>query len=234
MFEDKLIPLPHSLPNETTDFVFMQLYDAIVYWSFKPGMKISEADIAKKLGVSRQPVRDAFFRLSKLGLIAIRPQRATLVTKISEPAVMKAHFIRQSLELTLLEETIKSINTDEEKILHDLLEQQNKAYDQADHWLFHQLDDQFHRQISIIADHSYVWDLIKDHKAHMDRLRFLTIPYSSKETLSEHWGIYHAIVKKDYSLAEKNMRYHLSKIRNHIPIMRKEHAQYFDESIYDV
>lgn len=234
MFNPVLKPLPQSSPNETTELVFTQLYNAIVYWAFKPGMKISEAEIAQKLSVSRQPVRDAFFRLSKLGLIAIRPQRATLVTKISEPAVMKAYFIRQSLELTLMHEAIKHIDSAGDKSLQNLLEQQIRAHANGDHWWFHQLDDEFHRQISIIAGHDYVWDLIKDHKAHMDRLRFLTLPYGSDETLAEHHQIYEAIISKNDDKADEYMRYHLSKICKHLPIFRKDNAQYFDESIYEV
>ncbi|MFV0322354.1 MAG: GntR family transcriptional regulator [Alphaproteobacteria bacterium] len=234
MFKAELRPLPHSSPNETTGLVFTQLYNAIVYWAFKPGMKISEAEIAKKLGVSRQPVRDAFFQLSQLGLIAIRPQRATLVTKISEPAVMKAYFIRQSLELTLVEEAIKHIDSEGEKILRNLLDRQVRALANEDNWWFHQLDDEFHRKISIIAGHGYVWDLIKNHKAHMDRLRFLTLPYGSDETLQEHHQIYEAIIRKDENTAKKNMRFHLSKICKHLPLFRNNNAQYFDETNYEV
>ena len=38
---------------------------------------ITADSVAKAFGVSRQPVRDAFYRLSQLGFLLIRPQRAT-------------------------------------------------------------------------------------------------------------------------------------------------------------
>lgn len=85
-----------------TDQVFQALYDAVVSVDLPPGTKVSEAEIASQLGVSRQPVRDAFFRLSNLGLLSIRPQRATLITQISLQAVYDAVFTRTALEVECL------------------------------------------------------------------------------------------------------------------------------------
>ncbi len=77
-----------------TDQVFDNLYWAITSLKLAPGTKLSEADIAVQLGVSRQPVRDAFYRLSQRGYLEIKPQRATLVSRISEQQVSNARFIR--------------------------------------------------------------------------------------------------------------------------------------------
>ena len=59
------------------------LRDAIVRLELKPGDSISEAEIADRYGVSRQPVREAFIRLAQQGLLLIRPKRATLVKRIA-------------------------------------------------------------------------------------------------------------------------------------------------------
>lgn len=72
------------LPS-VADQVFEGLYDRIVSLALAPGTRLSESEVAKVFDVSRQPVRDAFWRLSKLGFLTIRPQRATLVAGISKP-----------------------------------------------------------------------------------------------------------------------------------------------------
>jgi DNA-binding GntR family transcriptional regulator len=74
------------------------LHSQILLLELPPGTKMSEVEVAKALGVSRQPVRDAFYRLSKLGFLSIRPQRATLVSQISSTAVLQARFVRNALE----------------------------------------------------------------------------------------------------------------------------------------
>ena len=81
-----------------TDQVFSELYRQVLSLELPPGTKMSEVDVAKAMGVSRQPVRDAFYRLSKMGFLLIRPQRATTVSLISPRAVVQARFIRSALE----------------------------------------------------------------------------------------------------------------------------------------
>ena len=75
------------------DSVFDELHRQILTLELQPGAKISEADVAKALGVSRQPVRDAFYRLSKLGFLSMRPQVATTVSLISKKSVQQAPLI---------------------------------------------------------------------------------------------------------------------------------------------
>jgi DNA-binding GntR family transcriptional regulator len=47
-----------------SDLVFDQLFDQITKLKLLPGTKISESEIAKAFGYSRQPVREAFTRLA--------------------------------------------------------------------------------------------------------------------------------------------------------------------------
>ena len=68
-----------SESKSTADVVFERLHADIVSLAILPGAKISEADIARRFGVSRQPVRDAFSKLANLGLLLIQPQKATEV-----------------------------------------------------------------------------------------------------------------------------------------------------------
>ena len=49
------------------------LRDAIIRSDLPPGTALSEAEVARRLGVSRQPVREAFIKLNEAGLLSIRP-----------------------------------------------------------------------------------------------------------------------------------------------------------------
>ena len=77
------------------------LRDAIVRLELKPGDSISEAEIADRYGVSRQPVREAFIRLAQQGLLLIRPKRATLVKRIAEEGIRQSRFIRIAIEVEI-------------------------------------------------------------------------------------------------------------------------------------
>ena len=213
-----------------TDQAFETLFDAIVSLRLPPGAKVSETDVAKQLDVSRQPVRDAFFRLSKLGFLSIRPQRATLITKISQRAVLDAVFIRTAVEVECLRTTAQSITPDRIARLHGILEDQRDAFDDADPAPFHRHDDRFHAALCDMAGQAGAWDLIQEQKAHMDRVRFLTLSRDRRRVvLREHEQVVNALEAGDLTGAEAEMRHHLGDIHNVLPRLRVAHAEYFDD-----
>ena len=54
------------------------LREAIIQLRLRPGNLLSETELARQFGVSRQPVREAFIKLAEAGLVEIRPQREKL------------------------------------------------------------------------------------------------------------------------------------------------------------
>lgn len=100
MPRDLQLPLIEAVARPSvTDQIFDEMRRRILSLELPPGTKVSEVEVGKQMGVSRQPVRDAFYRLSQLGFLQIRPQRATTVSLISGEAVMRARFIRTAVEM---------------------------------------------------------------------------------------------------------------------------------------
>ncbi|WP_413204171.1 GntR family transcriptional regulator [Rhodospirillum sp. A1_3_36] len=216
-------------PSSVTDQVFEELYHRVVSLEMPPGAKTSETEVATVLGVSRQPVRDAFYRLSKAGFLVIRPQRATTVSKISETAVRQARFIRTALEVETTRVACQQLTDDDLGALEDILAQQDRAVLQGDKMGFHDLDDLFHRQICERAGVGYVWRLIQEHKAHMDRVRFLSLSFASQRAYDDHRHLFEALKNRNGEEAVEQMRRHLSTILEHFPRIRAENTEYFDD-----
>lgn len=212
-----------------TDQIFDAIYRAIISLELPPGTKMSEVDIAGRFDVSRQPVRDAFFRLSKLGFLAIRPQRATLVTKISEQAVRDAAFVRSALEVACFRVALDVITNDQITELRTLLTAQQDAVDRDARTEFHELDDAFHRSICEIAGHGHVWTLIREQKAHMDRVRYLSLSQDGQLAHDEHVLILDALDRRDATETEMMVRRHLGRILTFVSFIREKHDQYFED-----
>lgn len=210
--------------------VFNYLHERILTLELPPGTKMSEVEVSKQMDISRQPVREAFFRLSQLGFLLIRPQRATVVQTISENEVLQAMYVRSALETEVVRNAIELITEDQIKTLSDLLDQQQQAISDADKILFHTLDDQFHKNICIAANAEFVWTLIKEKKAHMDRVRYLTLEFNAQNSLDEHKVILEAIRSKNNGPAVEAMRKHLARIKIDLPRIRHEHEQYFSKA----
>ena len=211
------------------DLVFEELYQRVITLELLPGAKLSEVDVARRLGVSRQPVRDAFYRLSRLGFLTIWPQRATMVAPISERAVLQARFIRTAIEVETVRAAARALNAEQLERLQALIRRQQAAMEAGERILFHALDDEFHRLICEFADLAFAWSVIKENKAHMDRVRYLSLFFGARSAFEDHLEILAALQAHDPVKAADAMRVHLSRIVQIIATIRKDRNQYFAE-----
>lgn len=224
---DALPTLDEQRAPTVTDQVFDVLYERVVNLSLPPGAKLSEAEVAAQMGVSRQPVRDAFYRLSQLGFIQIRPQRATTVTPISVEAVMQAYFIRRALEEATMREAALRLTPADWDGLERLIELQETANAAGDRAQFHALDDQFHHDICAAAGLEFVWTLVRDNKGHMDRARYLSLSYGASTAWIEHRQILAALRARDPEAAVAAIRDHLSRIEDIISRLKIDRPEVF-------
>lgn len=232
--DDRLaLPLLKQPPQPTVaDQVFDVLQHRILRLELPPLTRISEAEVASKMGVSRQPVREAFKRLAKLGFLNIRPQSSTTVSLISEEAVLRARFIRTALEVHTCRTACDRLTDEGLSALAALIEEQKAAIDAQDKDRFHALDDQFHREICARSGVGYVWDLIQESKAHMDRIRMLSLTTSSQQhALVEHVAIHDALSARDPDAAADAMTRHLSRILVLIEEVKAESHSWFTDLI---
>jgi DNA-binding GntR family transcriptional regulator len=89
-------------PASLADRVTAALRDAIQDGEFGFGEALSEAGLSDKLGVSRTPVREAFARLQREGLVVVRPQRGTFVFHLTAEEFREICDCRTELECAAL------------------------------------------------------------------------------------------------------------------------------------
>lgn len=213
------------------DQVFDELHTNILALTLPPLTKISETEVARQMGVSRQPVREAFKRLAKLGFLVIRPQASTTVSLISEKAIMRAHYIRAALEMQTCRTACEKIDSDGLAQLSKLIDQQEVAIANQDRHTFHALDDQFHREICELSGVGYVWDLIHESKGHMDRIRMLSLTTASqKRAFNEHIQMLDAISNNNPDAAAESIKLHLSRIETLITEIKETNHNWFTET----
>lgn len=217
---------PITRPS-AADQVFGLLYAKVLSVDLPPGAKLSEADVAKQLEVSRQTVRDAFFRLSQRGFLVIRPQRATTVSYISTSDIHKARFIRTAIEVETIRRACRELTESHHDELEDVLSLQQAAIDLRDKSLFHELDDSFHKMICEMLGLGLVWDSVRENKAHTDRVRFLSLASGSQTALDDHRAILGGLRARDSARAESAMRVHLGRIQDIVDRLRVENHEWF-------
>jgi GntR family transcriptional regulator, rspAB operon transcriptional repressor len=84
--------------ENVTERVFDELRQAIVDRRLRPGRRLSEAELAGLLGVSKTPVREALIRLRHIGLVEPGPTGGLRVLQPSARVVRNAYEVRRGLE----------------------------------------------------------------------------------------------------------------------------------------
>ncbi|MEP2784279.1 MAG: GntR family transcriptional regulator [Pseudoruegeria sp.] len=220
---------PTVVSETVSDQLFRRIYHAIITLELAPGAKISETEVARQFSVSRQPVREAFATLGRLGFLSIRPQRATLVTKISDRAVKDASFVRCALELACFKEAMGNLTSANLDQLRDNLSKQSVALEKVDLGAFQFADDQFHELICTIAGHGPVWKIVQGQKAHLDRARFLSMTHDRQVAYDEHLAILQAMEDGAVAKLEEIVTTHLTRLYRVLPRIRAAHGYYFED-----
>jgi DNA-binding GntR family transcriptional regulator len=214
----------------SVDLVFDHLYDQIASLNLRPGDKISEAEIAAQFNISRQPVRDAFSRLDNLGLLLIRPQRATEVKRFSWREITKSRFVRAAVEADVLRRAAAECDEVGAADLDANLLQQKAVVAAGNYEKFNQLDYLFHQSLCNIAKVDFAFEVIKQEKAKVDRLCTLSLAKENRMALllEDHQAITKAIKTGDEEAAVKAGMVHLSRLDDTITAISDANAEYFD------
>lgn len=202
---------------------------SIIELELLPGTRLSEQDIATKLGVSRQPVREALIRLANSRLIEIRPHRGTVVARISAKEMTEALFVRQSVEIAVVAKAAQNFDAWQRKRIASLLVKQAEAAEKLDHAGFREHDEAFHIAIATGAGVGIAWIAIADMKTHMDRVCNMTLQSEADmaRRVREHIAIMDAIDGHDVEAAKAAMATHLGSILDALPELETQHTNLF-------
>ncbi|TCL63252.1 GntR family transcriptional regulator [Rhizobium sp. BK251] len=223
-----------SLKIETGETAAAQverdLREAIIRLELAPGTRLSEQEIATRMGVSRQPVREALIALGKSKLVDVRPNRGTVVVRISARQMMEARFVREALETAVVRRASESFDTWTRRRIDNIIARQRAAMEAHDHNAFRREDEQFHIAIAEGAGCSLAWNAIADIKAHMDRVCNLQLrhPDSMMRLIAEHEAIIAAIDSRDADAAASAMCVHLNGILSDLPQIEADHPDLFE------
>lgn len=222
--------LSYDRPAASQIFGFVR--DAIISMELKPGQMISETALAQQFGVSRTPVREALIQLSNIGFVEVLPQRGTYVTRFSMDKILEARFIREALEVAVVTQLATTNEDTREEVIEaceQILNAQKAAAAEDDALTFQKLDDQFHQTLASFAQYPRVATLIEAEKAHMDRVRNLSLHVSGqyKRVLSQHAAIIKAIKTGSAEKSATAMGVHLRDVYNILEVIPQEHPEYF-------
>lgn len=189
-----MIPLD-PLPN-LIDQVYARILEAIIDRTLLPGQRITQNELAEKLGVSRQPVSHALHLLHRQGLVAESGRRGFEVTQLDPQRIRELYEVRGAIDALAARLAAARVSEDPagRAQLEAALEAGRVVGGDAPLSRLIALDVDFHGAIYRLAGNSAIEEMITPQWPHMRRsmatvlaeLDYRDSAWTEHETIAAH------------------------------------------------
>jgi DNA-binding GntR family transcriptional regulator len=192
---------PASAMGHSTERVVGELRDRILRGELRPGVALRQEDLARDLGVSRVPVREALLLLAGDGLLVHRPNQGFHVAQRSRSELSQILLMLRLLEEELIKTLEWPADTERAELLGQLRYLNGRMTDLVDHpdWMdMVALNHAFHHAIwqlsplkLVISEVDRIWALADAYLASDHS----SVPAQAR-TVTEHDGIIVALASR--------------------------------------
>lgn len=191
---------------------------AILEGRYQPGQRLREVELANRLGVSRTPLREAFYALETRGLIQIQPRRGAFVKSITVEEMEELLTVRVALDglaALLAAEKAEAADIDELRTVH---ESQCAAFRKGNDSAFHALGQEFHNLIYGASGNPKLNSIYRSLRvdAALYPVADILLPGESEKSLEDHGELLAAIDARDRETAKDIAERHIRRIKAHL------------------
>lgn len=210
------------------EYALRQLRSNIVSLELKPGSAVSENELAKELGLSRTPVREALQELQKSNLIEVYPQRGIMIAHIDFNIVNEMVFFRRVLEKAVVEELCDCITKEDIEELEKNVELQEFYHNRKSLEKIMEYDNAFHRSLFFMCGKERIYHMMEATQDHFNRIRTMSL-FLVKEIkiIEDHKEILEAIKSGDKKVAVERITEHLSRYKLDQKVIMEKYPEYF-------
>ncbi|MBW1635731.1 MAG: GntR family transcriptional regulator [Deltaproteobacteria bacterium] len=205
------------------DQVIEHIYELILDGLYSPGDQIKESLLAKEMGISRAPVREALKELIASGIIAYRPQVGNFIALLSPKEIIDAYTLRGVLEGYAIMETREEFTENEIGILHRMVEEMQNFAHKGDRKMVVKVGGDFHdflvsKNINLpLGENLQRLSL----RLHVLFYRYWSTIYTPGEIGARHLRIVSALAGGNSAQIEETVRQHYTETGTKIALLQK-------------
>ena len=205
------MPRPATRPT-LAHRAYEDLKTLLLKGTYAPGDFLTEGELARRLRMSKTPVRTALTRLEMDGFVTVSPQQGIVVREPSIHEIIDLFDIRMALETFVVRRLATMITAEQTARLKANLEGQAKAVKENNHQETTRLDTEFHLLLCEFAGNQEIRDVMERLREKLHRI-ILGIqskhPARVAEGWREHESIAEAIFRGNGEQAAQRVVHHL-------------------------
>jgi DNA-binding GntR family transcriptional regulator len=223
--------MPKNNIREDFQQLITRLENMILIGMFLPRERLVENDLAQKMGVRRNWVRDALKILESKGLVKTVPYRGAMVRDLDAQEINEIFQVRVVLEKLANRLACENLKKPDGKALRKIADQIKDSYKRNNFDEMITANVQFHSYITELSKNSTLIQMINELRIRFHI--FNTFAWSSPEIvgliLKEHEQFIKGLAKKDKKLLDDLAEKHFSHSKNLYLIHLKARRQIFPE-----
>ncbi|HAL61436.1 MAG TPA: hypothetical protein DCP08_03405 [Chloroflexi bacterium] len=198
--------------NTLAHRVYDIIKDRILSAELPPGTRLKDNELARTLGVSNTPIREAMRELEKDGLIETIPYRGRFVKEMSIEEMREVYGVRKALEALAARLAVKRITEPQLEEMERVVEEYAVAFERDDITAGLEADLAFHDLIVQASGNSTLLQIVRDLTNRIQVLRQLDKgKMRRKQSLEDHRAILQALKEEDGEKAEVQVRRHIAR-----------------------
>jgi DNA-binding GntR family transcriptional regulator len=204
---------PVQRPVPLRQSVYESLVELVISGHLRPGQHLVETELARQLGVSRQPVREALHRLEAEGWVDLRPNQGAFVHVPTDQEVDELLDVRELLESETARLAARSATPEAVARLRVICHEGEAAIDAGDMEAFITANNQFHAALADLAGNAVLAELAGIVGRRVRWYYRLVAPVRGPESCAEHFQLIDAIEAGDEEAAAKAAHSHTERTR---------------------
>jgi DNA-binding GntR family transcriptional regulator len=203
-------------PLPLAKMAYEVLRDSILNGELGSGEIYNEMALAKDLGISRTPVREALLELAVQGLVVFLPRRGVMIKHLTKQDVLEIFELREAIELAAIEKVIKKRASNNLVKIERMLQAQRKALGKNDHVDFMKADRTFHAVFSEMTKNRRFVNILENVRdlVHFMGMQGLSVEGRAEDVIAEHEKILEAVKEGDLARAREATIRHLESSRD--------------------
>jgi DNA-binding GntR family transcriptional regulator len=194
--------------------VLSRVKEFIMKGRYVPGQRIVIDTLAKELGVSVTPVREALHHLAAEGLVSVEPRKGFTVKKWEPKEIEDLLYLRMYLEKLATRLFIERASERDIEELSMIVKQMDSAVQSSDLEALTMFNSQFHNKIVQGSGNEELHKIMESLSAKLHRVRILSLSYPGRmeQSCIEHKVIFDSIKERNVISAEKAVEEHIKNV----------------------
>ena len=195
------------------DQVKDRLLEDILAGRYAPDARIVETQVARELGTSQAPVREALRGLAALGVVEITPFRGARVRRPTRRELLEAYAVRSALETLAASLAVPHMSDADLAELGGLMDRMQTAAGAGDGHAVAEADAQFHGRIVEMAAHGTLENVWRSLEPFSRTYLTLVVPGADPQWSADlHTPILAALRARDVDAVVTALEQHFSDV----------------------